>query len=65
VLVQRISEKVEIDDSAIAFLARAQLIPGNETLVVGTESDGVHVQGSSGDTVVPRDLAALVYVSPA
>jgi DtxR family transcriptional regulator, Mn-dependent transcriptional regulator len=65
VLVQRISEKVEIDDAAIAFLAQAQLIPGHDAIVVGPEDGGVRVQSDSGDQLVPRELAALVYVSPA
>ena len=64
VLVQRISEKVEIDDVAIAFLARAQLIPGHDAVVVGPEDGGVRVQSDSGDQLVPRELAQLVYVSP-
>jgi DtxR family Mn-dependent transcriptional regulator len=65
VLVQRISEKVEIDDVAIAFLAKAQLIPGLDAVVVGPEDGGVRVHSGGGDQVVPRDLAQLVYVSPA
>lgn len=65
VLVQRISEKVEIDDDAIAFLARAQLIPGRDATVVGSENGGIRVQSDAGDQLVPRDLAQLVYVSPA
>ncbi len=65
VLVQRISEKVEIDDDAIAFLAQAQLIPGRDATVVGPEDGGVRVQSDAGDQLVPRELAALVYVSPA
>jgi DtxR family Mn-dependent transcriptional regulator len=64
VLVQRISEKVEIDDVAIAFLAKAQLIPGHDAIVVGPEDGGVRVRSDGGDQVVPRELAALVYVSP-
>ena len=64
VLVQRISEKVEIDDDAIAFLAQAQLIPGLDAIVVGPEDGGVRVKSDSGDQLVPRDLAQLVYVSP-
>jgi len=64
VLVQRISEKVEIDDDAIAFLAQAQLIPGHDAIVVGPEDGGVRVKSDSGDQLVPRDLAQLVYVSP-
>src|SRR5689334_23651437 len=34
VIVRRISEKVEIDDDAIAFLAGAALIPGSDAVVV-------------------------------
>ena len=34
VVVRRISEKVEIDDDAIAFLAGAELIPGSNAMVV-------------------------------
>jgi DtxR family Mn-dependent transcriptional regulator len=62
VRVQRISEKVEIDDSALRFLARAKLIPGSEALIVGTEPDGVHVKSDAGDQVVPRDVAQLMWV---
>jgi DtxR family Mn-dependent transcriptional regulator len=65
VMVQRISEKVEIDDDAIAFLARAQLIPGHDAMVVGPEEGGVRVHSGAGDQLIPRELAALVYVSPA
>jgi DtxR family Mn-dependent transcriptional regulator len=65
VQVQRISEKAEIDDDAIAFLAQAQLIPGHDAVVVGPEDGGVRVQSDTGDQLIPRDLAALVYVSPA
>ena len=42
VQVQRISEKAEIDDDAIAFLAQAQLIPGHDAVVVGPEDGGEH-----------------------
>jgi DtxR family Mn-dependent transcriptional regulator len=65
VRVQRISEKVEIDDAALKFLARAQLTPGAEALIVGTEADGVHVKSDAGDQVVPRDVAQLMWVVPA
>ena len=37
VVVRRISEKVEIDDDAIAFLVRADLKPGSNAVVVGTQ----------------------------
>ena len=65
VVVRRISEKVEIDDDAIAFLARAQLIPGHDATVVGPEEGGVRVHSDAGDQLIPRDIAALVYVSRA
>ena len=65
VRVQRISEKVEIDDGALQFLARAKLIPGSEATVVGIETDGVRVESDAGDQVVPRDVAQLMWVVPA
>ena len=37
VVVRRISEKVEIDDDAIAFLVGADLMPGSNAVVVGSE----------------------------
>ncbi len=65
VRVQRISEKVEIDDGALQFLARAKLIPGSEATVVAIETDGVRVESDAGDQVVPRDVAQLMWVVPA
>jgi DtxR family Mn-dependent transcriptional regulator len=65
VRVQRISEKVEIDDGALRFLADAKLIPGSEAIVVGPEADGVRVESDAGDQVVPRDVAQLMWVVPA
>jgi DtxR family Mn-dependent transcriptional regulator len=65
VRVQRISEKIEIDDSALRFLADAKLIPGSEATVVGADTDGVRVESDAGDQVVPRDVAQLMWVVPA
>ena len=65
VRVQRISEKIEIDDGALQFLARAKLTPGSEATVVGVETDGVRVESDAGDQVVPRDVAQLMWVMPA
>src|SRR5438046_8090497 len=56
VVVRRISEKVEIDDDAIAFLARAELKPGSNAVVVGSSSDGVQVKSAQGEQTVPRKL---------
>jgi DtxR family Mn-dependent transcriptional regulator len=62
IVVQRISEKVEIDESAIQFLADAKLIPGSNATVVSSGPDGVHVESDAGERVVPRDVAQLMYV---
>ena len=65
VIVRRISEKVEIDDEAIAFLAGAELIPGSNAVVVSSGTDGVQVTSAAGEQTVPRKLAQLVYAVPA
>src|SRR5215510_6426899 len=54
VVVQRSSEKVEIDDDALQFLAEAKLTPGSKAMVVSSDSDGVRVESDSGDQMVPR-----------
>lgn len=65
VIVRRISEKVEIDDDAIAFLAGAELIPGSNAVVVSTSTEGVQVTSAAGEQTVPRKLAQLIYAIPA
>jgi DtxR family Mn-dependent transcriptional regulator len=65
VIVRRISEKVEIDDEAIAFLAGAELIPGSNAVVVSSGTDGVQMTSAAGEQTVPRKLAQLVYAVPA
>jgi len=65
VIVRRISEKVEIDDDAIAFLAGAALIPGSDAVVVSTSTEGVQVTSAAGEQTVPRKLAQLIYAIPA
>jgi DtxR family Mn-dependent transcriptional regulator len=65
VVVQRISEKVEIDDDALQFLATAKLTPGSKAIVVGADSDGVRVESDAGDQTVPRAVAQLMWVVPA
>ena len=64
-IVRRISEKVEIDDDAIAFLAGAELIPGSNAVVVSTSTEGVQVKSAAGEQTVPRKLAQLIYAIPA
>jgi len=65
VVVRRISEKLEIDDDAIAFLAGAELIPGSNAVVVASSAEGVRLTSKAGDQDVPKKLAQLVYVTPA
>ena len=65
VVVHRISEKVEIDDSALDFLAQAKLIPGSAARIVSSGPDGVTVESDAGEQVVPRAVAQLMYVLPA
>jgi hypothetical protein len=65
VIVRRISEKVEIDDDAIAFLAGAELIPGSNAVVISTNTEGVQVTSGAGEQTVPRKLAHLIYAIPA
>lgn len=65
VRVTRISEKLELDDEALTFLAAAQLIPGSEAVVVGSAPGGVAVKTDAGEHTVPARLADLMWVSPA
>jgi DtxR family Mn-dependent transcriptional regulator len=62
--VQRISEKLELDDGAIQFLAEAKLIPGLDATIVKRDDSGVQVITDAGERLVPRRLAQLVYVRP-
>jgi DtxR family Mn-dependent transcriptional regulator len=64
VKVARISEKIELDDGALALLADAQLIPGETTSVVRTGPDGVVVEGTGGERTVPTYVARLTFVAP-
>ncbi len=65
VTVARISEKLELSDSGLAFVADARLIPGAQATVVGSEPTGVRVRTSAGEKVVPAEIALQLYVSVA
>ena len=65
VIVRRISEKVEIDDDAIAFLAGAELTPGSNAVLISAGADAVQVSSATGEQTVPRKLAQLIYAIPA
>jgi DtxR family transcriptional regulator, Mn-dependent transcriptional regulator len=66
VRVRRISEKIELDDRALALLARAGLIPGAEASVLEAGAAGVRVRGGDGggEQTVPVDVARLTFVEP-
>ena len=64
VRVTRISEKIEIDDEAIALLARVGLVPGMTASVVRVDASGVVVKSQSGEQTVPNDVARLTFVAP-
>jgi DtxR family transcriptional regulator, Mn-dependent transcriptional regulator len=64
VRVSRISEKIELDDDALALLAGAQLVPGSTTTIVRSDAKGVVVQSDAGERVVPTDVARLTFVAP-
>jgi DtxR family Mn-dependent transcriptional regulator len=65
VRVVRISEKLELDDDALTFLAAAQLIPGSDAVVVGPAPSGIAVKSGSGEHTVPARLADLMWVTQA
>jgi DtxR family Mn-dependent transcriptional regulator len=62
VIVRRISEKMEIDESALGFLAQAKLTPGSNATVMGSGPDGVQVTSDAGEQLVPSKVAQLMYV---
>jgi len=65
VVVRRISEKLEIDDEAIRFLAGAELTPGSNAVVLSSSREGVELSSAAGEQTVPRKLAQLIYAIPA
>jgi len=65
VTVARISEKLELSDAGLQFVADASLVPGATATVVATESDGVRVRTASGEHVVPTRVAEQLYVEVA
>jgi DtxR family transcriptional regulator, Mn-dependent transcriptional regulator len=65
VVVRRISEKIEIDEGALEFLADAHLIPGSNAVVIESGPTGVRLQSENGEQTVPRTIAQLMWVVPA
>ena len=64
-VVARISEKLELDDDALAFLAGAALIPNEPVEVIGPDPAGREVRTGTGTHAVTRELAALIWVRAA
>ncbi len=64
VTVQRISERLEIEDETMRFIARAGLIPGRSATVVRADADGVVMKNESGEQTVPEEVAKLMWVAP-
>jgi DtxR family transcriptional regulator, Mn-dependent transcriptional regulator len=62
--ITRVSEKIELDDSAMSILAQAGLIPGRESSVVRVEKSGVVVKGADREHLVPMAIAQLTFVAP-
>jgi len=62
VVVRRISEKIELDDRALTFLADAVLTPGSSAVVIETQPNGVLVKSDAGEHLVPNDVAQLMWV---
>jgi DtxR family Mn-dependent transcriptional regulator len=65
VRVTRISEKIELDDDALAFLADAALVPGSTAAVLRVEPGGVVVESAAGERTVPTEVARLTFVTRA
>jgi DtxR family transcriptional regulator, iron-dependent repressor len=63
VTVSRVSEKLELSDDGLQFVARASLVPGSAVTVVGREQDGIRVRTESGEHVVPTKVAEQLYVA--
>lgn len=60
--VTRISEKLELDDDALTYVAGAALVPGATVSVLRREADVVVLQSAAGEQRVPNDLAELLFL---
>jgi DtxR family Mn-dependent transcriptional regulator len=63
VTVARISEKLELSDDGLRFIAQARLMPGCNATVLQRDDAGVHVKTVTGEHVVPPQVAEQLYVS--
>jgi DtxR family Mn-dependent transcriptional regulator len=63
VTVSRISERLEIDDERLRFVATAGLVPGSHVIVLDDATDHVVVRTDTGDHAVPAAVAEHVHVT--
>jgi DtxR family Mn-dependent transcriptional regulator len=61
--VERISEKLELSDESLQFVARARLIPGCDVTVLARTPEGIVVRTAEGEHTVPLDVAQQLYVA--
>ena len=64
--VTRISERLELDDESLRFIAAIRLIPGASATVVASSSGtavGVNVRTATGEHQVPSEIAEQLYVT--
>jgi DtxR family Mn-dependent transcriptional regulator len=61
--VARISEKLELAEDHIRFVARAHLTPGSSITVMARTPDGVLVRTTDGEHTVPTEVAQQLYVN--
>jgi DtxR family Mn-dependent transcriptional regulator len=61
--VARISEKLELDDETLHFLAAADLVPGRPVELVGRDLTGMAVRTTTGEHVVRPELTSLIWVA--
>jgi DtxR family Mn-dependent transcriptional regulator len=62
VTIARLSEKIEVDDDALRFIARADLIPGRTATVTERANGTIVVDSQNGQHSVPANIAEMMYV---
>jgi DtxR family Mn-dependent transcriptional regulator len=63
VTISRISEKLELDDEGLHFVAAARLMPGCTATVAGRSDAGVVVSTATGEHTVPPRVADQLHVT--
>jgi len=63
VVVQRVNERLEIDDEGIRLLAAAHMTPGRDATVIEIVDGSVTIDTETGRHTLPRRVAENLYVS--